>query len=235
MASHCMIPMLGKRIRVTELDECGAVVLGTARSVVTDGFINVTISSETEDGTEILVRNAAGNICVNEKLADSFKRLTLEIEFCGVNPDLLSIVSNAEPYEDYAGDVAGFTVPEGEMNKRFSFELWTGLAGQACLPGQTGEASGYLLLPFVQAGVLGDITIDGENQATFSITGAYTKGGNVWGVGPFDVVYDDATPTPAASKLPTALDPFDHMLLIDTAVTPPPVACDAVPVPAVTP
>lgn len=231
MATHCFIPMLGKRMRVTELDECGAVLQGTAMSVVTDGFITATLSSETEDGTEILVRNASGAICVNEKLADSFKRFTVELEFCGVNPDLLGIVSNAVPYEDAAGDVAGFTVPEGEMTKRFALEIWTGMAGQACQPGQTGEASGYLLLPFVQAGVLGDITIDGENQVTFSTTGSYTKGGNVWGTGPYNVVFNDAEP-PVAAKLPTAIDAFDHLLLIDTAVTPPPVACDAVLVPA---
>lgn len=233
MATHCFKPILGKRLRATALDECGAAVPG-ANFIVTDGFITVTLSSEVEEGTEIIQRNAAGQLCVNEKLADSFKRFNVEIEFCGVNPSLLAIVSNAEEYEDYAGDIAGFTVPEGELNKKFALELWTGLTGQACLPGQTGEASGYMLLPFIQAGVLGDITIDGENAVTFSLTGAYTKGGNNWGVGPFDVVYNDETPAVAA-PLPTALDPFDHLLLIDTAVTPPPVACDPSVIPAPSP
>lgn len=224
MPTHCFAPVLGKRLQVTQLDDCGAVIVGTSEYVATDGFVTVTLSSEIEEGTEIIQRNASGALCVNEKMADSFKRFTVEIDFCGVNPSLLSIVTNAEPYEDHAGDIAGFTVPEGEITKRFAFELWTGLSGQACLPGEeTDEASGYLLLPFVQAGTLGDITIDGENAVTFQLTGAYTKGGNGWGTGPFLRLRDEEG-DPAV--LPTALDPYDHLLLIDTALAPPPVACD---------
>lgn len=223
MVTHCFTPVLGKRLRATELDSCGAVTVGTSMNLVTDGFVTISLSSEIDEGAEILLRNASGALCVNEKLSDSFKRFTVEIEFCGVNPSLLSIVSNAEPYEDYAGDVAGFTVAEGELTKRFGLELWTGMSGQNCLPGGAGdEASGYMLLPYLQSGVLGDITIDGENAVTFSITGAYTLGGNQWGVGPYNTLRDESS---VAAPLPTALDPLDHLLLIDTALAPPPVAC----------
>src|SRR3546814_7790112 len=64
------------------------------------------------------------------------------MEFCGVDPDLLSVTTNAEPYADYDLENAGFTVAEGTIDKRFSFELWTGLSGRACEPGDE-EASGY--------------------------------------------------------------------------------------------
>lgn len=222
MATHCFIPMLGKRIRATELDICGAVT-AESMAVVTDGFITLSLSSEIEEGTEILVRNASGALCVNEKMNDSFKRFTLEMEFCGVNPDLLSIVTNAETYEDYAGDAAGFVVSEGEMEKKFALELWTGMSGVECATGGGTEASGYLLLPFLQSGVLGDITVDGENAITFSVTGAFTRGGNAWGAGNDLVVMDTAAP----AVLPTALDPYDHLLMIDTAVAPPASACEA--------
>lgn len=339
MATHCFIPVLGKRLRVTQLNNCGVAVPTTGLNVVTDGFVTVTLSSEVEDGVEIIQKNASGNLCVNEKRSDSFKRFTVEIEFCGVNPSLLSMVSVAKAYADYAGDVAGFTVGEGAIDKNFALELWTGLSGQACLPGQTGEASGYLLLPYVGAGVLGDITIDGENAVTFSLTGAATKGGNQWGRGPYNVLVGaggvnevqsiaitgvptggsyrltlngsqtgviaynatsavvqaalealpnidpgdvvatggphPATPivltfggryrftdvplltaqasltggttptvtvtatTPGvpgtAAPLPQALDAYDHLLLVDTAVAPPPVACSPIPIPTPNP
>lgn len=288
MATHFFTPVLGKRLRVTELDNCGRVG-ESANSLTTDGFITITLSSETEAGVEILQKNASGGLCVNERFNDSFKRFTVEVEFCGVNPSLLGIVSNAEPYEDYAGDVAGFTVPEGTIDKWFALELWTGLSGVACAPGEE-DASGYLLLPFVASGVLGDITVDGENAVTFSMTGAYTKGQNGWGTGPFDVVnataadvaeqwealtayglgdlvFDDiyyyrateagtsdsTEPTPPGvgstvvdgtvtweeidsttavpARLPDALDPLDHLLLIDTGLAAPPSSVDPVPVP----
>lgn len=232
MATHVFIPMLGKRIRVTSLDECGNVPEAATEGafIVTNGFVSVGLSAEVEDGTEILQKKADGSLCVNERLASSFKRFTVEIEFCGVNPSLASKVSNAAPYEDAAGDIAGFTIGEGEMRKKFALEMWTGLSGAACAEGAE-EASGYLLLPFVQAGVPGDMTFDGENSVNFNLTGAYTKGGNAWGVGPYLVAMDDADPAVPAA-LPTALDPFDHLLLMDTGVAPPPEAAEPQPMPA---
>jgi hypothetical protein len=224
--TKCFIPVLGKRIRATALDECGNLpASGDETSVVaTDGFISLTLTSEIEEGTEIITRKADGSLCVNERTSDSFKRFTLEIEFCGVDPDLLSITTNAEPYADYSLENAGITVAEGTINKRFGLEMWTGLSGRACEPGDE-EASGYLLLPFVQAGVLGDIEVTGEDAVTFSMTGAFTKGGNAWGVGPFNVLMDEGTP----AVLPTALDPLDHLLLVETGVAPPPASCGFVP------
>lgn len=215
-------PLLGKRIRVLTLDECGALPAPNTEDagIATNGFVTVSLSAEVEEGAEIVTKRADGGICVNEKFADSFKRFTSEIEFCGVNPSLLSMVSNAEPYFNYAGEVAGFTVPEGAIEKWFSLELWTGIANAACLPGAE-TAGGYLLLPFLAGGTVGDIEIGGEDAVNFSLTGSYTKGGNQWGVGPFDVVLNDLA-VPAPAPLPTALDAFDHLLMLDTGVAPPP-------------
>lgn len=218
MTNRTYSPVLGKKFRLTSLDSCGNVpASGTAGSrIVSDGFVSVTLTAEVEDGAEIITKKASGALCVNEMTASSFKRFTMEMEFCGVDPAALSFVTNAEVYEDYAGNTAGITVGEGTIDKRFAFELWTGLAGQAC-PSGVEEASGYMLLPFVNAGVVGDIEVTGEDAVTFSMTGAYTKGGNAWGTGPYDVVLNGAV----AAPLPDALDPKDHFLLIDTGVAVP--------------
>lgn len=214
--THKYIPILGRRIRVSQLNEDGTI---GAKYIATDGFVTVTLSASIEDGTEILQRNASGALCVNELLAPNFKRFTVEIEFCNVNPSLVAYVANAKEYADYAGDVAGFTIGEGFIEGAFALELWTGLGGEI----NNETAGGYMLLPFVHKGNLGDITIDGENAATFSLTNAYTLGGNGWGTGPYKVVVNDDSPG-VPSVLPTALDPLDHFLLIDTAVAAPPVA-----------
>ena len=240
MATHVFVPVLGKRIRVTRLDNCGRPPApATADSwVATNGFITVNLTSEVEDGQEIITRRADGSLCVNERTPNSFKNFTVEAEFCGVDPALLAIMTNAEGYEDWAGDLAGITVPEGAIEKAFALELWTGLSGQACQEGAE-DAGGYLLLPFVQAGVLGDLEIGGENAVTFSLSGAFTKGGNAWGVGPYNVLMDPGAGAPAvpvAAPLPTAIDPYDHLLMIDTALAPPPNAPGALqPMPTATP
>lgn len=229
MTTHCFIPVLGKRLRITALDGCGnppAAATANA-SVVTDGFITLTLSSEVEDGAEIITKKADGTLCVNQKVSNNFKRFTVEIEFCGVNPSLLAMVSNAVTYADYSTDIAGFKVAEGAITDRFALELWTGMSGAACLPG-AAFSGGYLLLPQVIGGVLGDIAVDGENAVTFSLTGAYTQGGNAWGVGPYNVVNNVSS---VASPLPLALDPLDHLLLMDTSLAPPASQCEPLPIP----
>ena len=235
MTTRTFTPLLGKRMRATVLDECGAFPAAAAPDafLATDGFITVSLSAEVEDGAEIITKKASGALCVNEKFADSFKRFTVEIEFCGVNPSLLAMVSVAEGYEGYTvGEIVGFTVSEGAIEKQFALELWTGLSGVACAPGAE-SAGGYMLLPFVQAGVPGDIEITSEDAVNFSLTGAYTKGGNQWGVGPYDVMMDPVgPPVNTPSPLPTALDPFDHLLMVETSIAPPPSADDPQPMAA---
>lgn len=234
MPTHCFAPLLGKRIRVTTLDNCGRTPQPAAENawLATKGFVSVSLSAEVEDGTEITQKRADGSLCINEKMNSSFKRLNVEATFCDVNPSLLAMVTNAETYEDYSGDVAGITVGEGDIEKWFALELWTGLSGAACEEG-ADTAGGYLLLPFVVAGTMGDFEVTGEDAITFALSNSYTKGGNSWGVGPFDVVYDagDAG-TPAPAVLPTPLDALDHLLLMDTGLAPPPSACDPQPMPA---
>lgn len=231
MATRILKPVRGKRIRITQLDRCGRVPDPATEDafIVTDGFISVQLSSTTEEGPEITQRGITGAIVINEKLSDSFKRFTVELTFTGVNPALLPMVSNANARENAAGDLVGFTIGEGTIDKWFAFELWTGLAGAACGT-EDEDASGYMLLPFVQGGTMGNVTVDGENAVNFTMSGAYTRGGNAWGAGPFDVEYGDLD---APGPLSVPLDPFDHFYFGHTGLTPPPIADDPQPMPAV--
>lgn len=216
MPTKTITPIRGKRLRVTQLDDCGRVT-PTSMQIVTEGFVTVTLTPQVEDGNDIQVRNASGALCINEKGNPTFTGLDVEIEFCDVNPSLISFVTNAEDYDNYANDVAGFTLPEGEITGRFALELWTGIAGVAC--DDTGnETSGYILLPLVAAGTLGDLSIGGEDAITFSLSNSSTRGGNTWGTGPYNVMIDD---TDAPAALPTALDPLDHFLMVETTLAPP--------------
>ena len=126
MPTHVFTPVLGKRLRVTRLDVCGRVPApGTADSfVVTNGFITLNLTSEVEDGTEIITRRADGSLCVNERTANSFKNFSLEVEFCGVDPALITFMTNAEGYDDWANDLAGFTVPEGATSRSPRTPAW---------------------------------------------------------------------------------------------------------------
>lgn len=220
----CFTPLLGKMLRLIALDSCGNVpATGTANAVVqTEGFITVKLSAQVEAGADIVTKKADGSLCVNTKVADSFKRFDVEMEFCGVDPGALSLVTNAQIYQDASSNNAGIVVPEGQITKAFSLELWTGVQGQ-CAAG-AAVASGYLLLPYVNGGVIGDMEVNGEKAISFSMKGGYTRGGNNWGVGPYSVL-NGAGGAGTKAKLPSPLDPSDHLLLVQTNVAPPPSLC----------
>lgn len=214
--SRTFAPVIGKVIRVTGLTANGDFPpSGTANKVVTDGYIGISLTAEVEDGTEILTKKANGAFCVNVMTSPAFKRYTAEIEFCEVDPAVLSLVSNARSVEDWAAELAGIAVPEGTIDSRFALEIWTGISGAASAPGV--EASGYFLLPYVHSGSISDLEINGENSVTFTVAGMYTESPNKWDDGPYNVLDNDGTP----DKLADPVDPYDHMYLIRTNVTPP--------------
>ena len=208
----------GKRMRVTALDSCGKPPEGGTECslVVTKGFIIVNLEAETSDGDDIELKNADGDLCVVDKSRDQFKRWNLTAEFCEVDPALLSLVSNVNLEEDWDSNIVGVRTYQGAPAGSFAMEVWAGVPGTDCLPGEPAQY-GYLLLPFVIPGVLGDITIEND-AATFTIHG-HTRGAGGWGVGPYDVVPINSDNDPG--PLGDAMLAVEHHLLRTTTIAPP--------------
>lgn len=220
MATKCFSVVRGKRLRATRLDACGNPPdAGTASSlVVTKGFVSVGLSAVTEDGEEITQKNANGELCINDRSRDEFKRWDLEIELCEVDPGLVELMTQATLETDANDDTVGIRIPEGASTESVALELWSGVPGEDC--GDGPEQFGYLLLPFIIPGTLGDITI--ENGATTFTMAAHTRAGGGWGSGPYDVVADaDGN----ASPLGTPIADDEHMLLRTTEIEPPAASC----------
>lgn len=218
----CFRMVRGTRLRVTQLDECGN---PDGLYVVTKGFVQVALSSEIEAGDEFVEKNADGDLCINERSPDNLKRLTAEIDWCEVDPDLISIITGFPVEEgESPGDSVGIRVEEGPLNSHWALEMWTRLTGGAC--GEDGQCYGYYLIPFLTGGMIGDQTI-ANAAATFQTTGSYTSGGSGWGVGPWDVIGTDVAPTP----LDDPITAVQHELLRVTCVAPPEPSCGAAAIP----
>jgi hypothetical protein len=226
MVTRCASYVRGRALRATLLDDCGNPVYGDASQVTSKGFVSVGYTANIDDGTEINLPNAAGERCVYAAAVPQFLSYTVEITFCNVDPDLYAMLTGQRVIEDALGDVVGFTMNSdvSALDQSFALEVWAGSTGNACVSGAAGNY-GYVLLPFLQGGVLGDFTI--ENDAvTFTISNATTKDGNQWGVGPYEVVLDE---TAAPAQLNEALLANDHLLLMMTGVAPPAAECGARP------
>jgi hypothetical protein len=220
----CFSLIRGRVLRATKVDSCGAPVLGATSKVVSKGFISVQFTANTEEGEAISVTNANGDICVQDTPAPRFVNYALEIAFCGVDPNLINLMTgNPLVYDgSVTPEAVGFRVNSGlDLDAQgFALELWSSVPAAACVDGQASY--GYFLSPFVKGGIIGDFTI--ENAAVnFTLTGATTRDGSGWGVGPYDVVDDAGTPSP----LLTAIDDKDHLHVQITTIAPPVDECGA--------
>lgn len=184
MATKILKSVKGRRIRVTRLDECGDPVEDSCSTVVSDGFIRVTIGSERQAGDEIIVQNAWGDLCINEKDPDLLKRAPVSIELCEVDPSLVEIIGgdSVEQIEDSGGDLIGFAATGQGNMASFSIEVWTRVPGEACASGS--PQWGYFVIPFVRNGRPdGDIVIEnGALTVTLAGDGFPEQG---WGAGPY--------------------------------------------------
>lgn len=209
----------GRAMRATRTNGCGVPQPGPDSVVTSEGFITVGLTSNTEAGEAISVTNAAGKVCISDTPTPKFVNYGVEITFCGVTPELVNLLTGQPVVMNAAGtEAVGF-----RQNSKvdvdlvgFALELWTGVATVEC--SDTGDPEyGYLLLPFIKGGVIGDLTV--ENGAiNFTLSGAQTRDGSGWGVGPFDVVRDE---NGVEAPLNEPIDSGDHLHLEITSVPPP--------------
>lgn len=219
MASTCFSLVRGRALRVTKTDGCGQVVLGPDSKVVTEGFISVGLTANNDEGETISVTNAAGNVCILDEPTPKFTGYTIEVAFCGVDPELFSLMTGQPVVLNADGDLAvGLRVNSqvSLTDSGFALEMWSNVPVAAC--DSSGSASyGYFLVPYVKGGVLGDFSV--ENGAiNFTLSGAVSKDGSGWGVGPYNVVRDASE---NAAPLNEEITSGDHLHMEVTTVAPP--------------
>jgi hypothetical protein len=226
MTSKCFTLVRGRRMRVTRQDDCGRLIFGADSQAVSKGFVSVGLTANTTESDEISVTDADGEVIVLEPGEENLAGYGAEIVFRQVDPELFTIITGQKVYLDYNGDAIGLAVNTKIKPKRFGLELWAGVhGGDACENPEAGGDFGYMLLPNVRGGIVGDITVE-NGSINFTITGARSLDGNYWRQGPYPVLLN-ATSVP--SVLPSSLDRDDHFLAIMVDVAPPEVVCGARP------
>jgi hypothetical protein len=127
------------------------------------GFTQVAATPEYEEGQEFLLKNAGGELCVNEKDPNELKRVGLEVEVCTLDPDL-QVIATGERLLTTGAPATGTGVAygEGQLTSRFSLELWQPIAGAgACSPGGVQQYV-YWLFGNVGNTMIGDFTFEND-------------------------------------------------------------------------
>lgn len=219
MSSKKFSLVRGRRIRVTKVDACGRPVYGDDSQAVSKGFISVGFTANMTNSDEVNQTNASGESCIYEPSEPSLRGYGVEIQFCEVDPELFSLVTGQEVYLDANGDAIGLSIGTDieVSDQAFALELWAGSpAVDACVDPNAQGTFGYLLMPYLKGGVVGDFSVT-NGAVTFTITGATTRDGNAWGRGPYNMMLSAGVPAP----LVTALHPKKHVLMILVDVAPP--------------
>lgn len=215
-------------MRITKVNSLGRVVYGPASTVSTSGFVSVNMAPEIAEGTEIEVLDAAGDPCVQERSCDSLRWITVQIEFCKIDIDLIALINETwTVLKDCDGVSVGIAESyRSNCESGFALEVWTDVTGYKPLDPNAVGAWLYYLLSFLVGGSIGEETI--ENGAlTFTLT-ARTKRGSGWGRGPYNVMCNDSTTRACGPLLlPVAEDEPRRRLLV--TCPPPAVFCGAQP------
>jgi len=226
MVAQCQAPIQGTTMRVQAVDSCGTPKVGSCVSAVSSGFVSVEMQDQVESGQEIVVLNAAGVMCVNEKSPKQLKWIEVTITFCNVDPELFNLVTGSTLVLNDAVSPAavGFqTRTSNYAAGAFGLEVWTNMSGASCVTVGTFSLVpyGYFLLPNIVEGTVGDLKIENRN-VSFTVQGR-TKQGTNWGTGPKNVLANMTTGV--TEKLLVALPSDTHRHLQWTYMAPPTPSC----------
>lgn len=158
----CAAPIKGTTLRLVKEDACGVPVTGAAAAAfVSKSFIQVAMEPQYEDGEEFFQKTADGTVCVNDIDPAVLKRLTLTIDFCSVDPEMVATVFGSRLLSMASGPVtgAGFSVLEGAVTSRFGLEIWQRVAGSGACDPTGAQRYVYNAWPHIGNARLGTYTI----------------------------------------------------------------------------
>lgn len=219
MATNCFGSYKAKVARVTRESVCGVPVIGAKSTVVTDGFIKITLSPQYEAGQEFIVKNAWGDFCINEADKPRLKSVDATIDFCQVDPDLVEIVTGARLLMESTSAV-GFVLNEDDEADHFALEGWSKVPGTGGCSGGSDQWVYWLSPNLGDGSINGDIVLE-NGAVTFSMK-AKSKAGvaSQWTQAkPYATVFLPGSEVILAG---------DHLAVNVTTETPPTATCGAV-------
>lgn len=113
MAAICPSSILACGLRVTLLDDLGAVSADPNNYWVSDKLIQITVSPDVEAGPDTTLRGGCNCIVATAKFPDLLKRFNFEISLAAIEPGLLSMMTGAAIVLEGTGDPIGLNWPTG--------------------------------------------------------------------------------------------------------------------------
>lgn len=230
MAVDCVSMSRGKMMRITKLNECGAIVEGPTSTVVSKAFVSGTFTPNYQDVQEINAVDANGDNCIVDRSDVALRWVDISLVICTLDPTMINLITGDPLVLDdaVAPNTVGFRLDadlSGSAN--FALEFWSGVTGQTCDVNGFPKY-GYWLFPWVQDAQWGEWVI--QNDALTVTFTARAVVNSPWGVGPYDIRRDAVTPA-TLEPLLTPIGPSEAMHFQTTTAPLPTPGCGAVALP----
>jgi hypothetical protein len=126
-APHCYGSARFSRVRLSLLDpDTLAPDLGAENGYVINSQILMNMGVVVEEGEEFTQKNGEGEVCQSLQEDSTFKRVTIRLRVCNLDPVLDSLLTGARLFED-SGVAVGAQTPAGgtAIEQPICFEGWT--------------------------------------------------------------------------------------------------------------
>ncbi len=173
------------RIRVTRNDECGAALVHSQNPnsrITTKGFVSLTMSPDTEDGEEILVKDGCGDICIHDIDCSRIKGFELTLMLCGIPVPMIGLLLNSQMFLD--GTVPrGFMMPDVndvDCDGSRQVEIWAKNAEKGkCATDEAWPWFQWLIPKSINWVLSGDIGFANDNAVELELEG-YAESNPNW-------------------------------------------------------
>ena len=188
MASTCYASIELAALRIATLTTAGAPSTGASKGYVTDAAIQLGVSIELETGSDFTQKNGLGAICATLKQPDTVKRVSLALDLCQLDSQLLSLLTGGATISS-GGNVIGMQLPAvGATPPNICVEAWTKAwsgAEQAVAPFTSpGVTYFHFVFPLV-TWVQGQFTME-EGFMVIPVAGTGSENSKITANGPFD-------------------------------------------------
>ena len=133
MSGHNTSSIRFERVRLSQLNPSTLqAYTGAGHGYVIDSQVVLTIGTEIEEGEEFTQKNGGGRLCASAQEDDLFKRVTLQLQICNLDPIVESWLTGARLFLDGSSNVIGAQAPASNSS----------LTAAVCLEGWTRAWSG---------------------------------------------------------------------------------------------
>jgi hypothetical protein len=202
---ECPNPVRGLASRWTRADVCGRPLprhLYLHLRVTTRAFVMAKFSMDLEKGTEIVQKRADGSLCVSDLGPDQLKRLTAEIQMCGMPVPLQqialsmnAIIDPANPTHIIGASLASINQKAHvEATETLQVEMWQFNKNTAACAGTGSGAYVRHIFPlFRNRQISGDLEIDQSKATVLSVKGIVEETAAYTPSDPADPIMSNAT------------------------------------------